>query len=96
MRGMDKTTPVHPVDRLTQVTGTAAELARRLGEFPQNIQNWRKRGIPPEKGAAIEIATGVRCEELWPDLTWVRDEAGAVTGFVTPVAAPVAPEQNAA
>lgn len=75
------------VSRLVAIAGSPAKLAELLGEWPQNIHNWRKRGIPPEKCARIEAATGVRCEELRSDLTWLRDDDGAVTGYIVPVQA---------
>ena len=69
-----------------KAVGSQAELARRLGgkTVGQTINNWRKRGIPAERCAEIEAITGVRCEELRPDLTWQRDEHGKVLGHFVP------------
>jgi DNA-binding transcriptional regulator YdaS (Cro superfamily) len=74
------------LDTLIETAGSKANLARTLGEFPQNIDNWRKRGIPLDKCAGIERATGVPCERLRPDVTWTRDELGAIRGYFVPLA----------
>ncbi|MBN3757187.1 helix-turn-helix domain-containing protein [Paraburkholderia sp. Tr-20389] len=51
--------------------GGALRLAEALGVKPQAIANWVSRGTPKEKCLVIENLTGVRCEELRPDLNWV-------------------------
>ena len=50
--------------------GSPSELARRLNERPQTINNWRARGVPAEKCRAIESATcgAVTAAELRPDV----------------------------
>jgi DNA-binding transcriptional regulator YdaS (Cro superfamily) len=50
--------------------GGAPRLAEALGVKPQAIANWVSRGAPKEKCLVIENLTGVRCEELRPDLNW--------------------------
>lgn len=77
---------MNPIDRAVQAIGTQAELARVLGVLPQHVNNWRQRGIPAARCPAIEAATGIRCEELRPDVNWTRDAAGVVTGHVVPAA----------
>jgi DNA-binding transcriptional regulator YdaS (Cro superfamily) len=68
------------------VLGSAAALSRLCGPTPQAINGWKRRGRPPAPYCvAIEAATGVRCEELRPDLVWTRNEAGQVTGYHVPV-----------
>lgn len=63
-------------------------LARMIGVLPQSISQYVRKGFPPEERcAAIEAATGVRCEELRPDVQWIRGDDGAVTGYVCPVEA---------
>lgn len=47
-----------PVDlAVDAVGGSVTELARRLGESPQTIINWRKRGIPVDRVPDVEAAT---------------------------------------
>lgn len=51
-----------------------------------HVWAWLKRKNPPEDLCpAIEIATGVTCERLRPDVEWVRDQEGLVTGYHVPV-----------
>lgn len=75
----------NPID----LAGGTAEVARLCGVSSQAVSQWRSKGaIPPDRCPAIESATGgaVRCEDLLPDVTWQRDDAGNVTGYVVPVA----------
>ena len=46
--------------------GTVAELARRLGVTRSAVAQWRL--VPPRRVIPIEQATGVRREQLRPDL----------------------------
>lgn len=53
--------------------GTPADLGRLVGESPQTVSNWRRRGrIPPEKSPKVESALGGRvlCENLCPEVDW--------------------------
>lgn len=50
----------------------AAKLAALIGVSAQVLSNWKARGVPSDRCAAIEQATGVPCEELRPDVAWVR------------------------
>lgn len=70
------------------IEGGQAELARRLGLKPQQVNQWVKdnRRVPAAHCPAIESATGIRCEQLRDDLVWTRDEAGQVTGYHVPLA----------
>lgn len=55
------------IDRLTPPT--QAELARRLGTSPQEVNRWVARGwAAPKYAPAIEHLTGVTCIELVNDL----------------------------
>lgn len=80
---------MHPIDRAIESVGSQANLARAINVLSQHITNWRERGIPADRCPAIEAATKVPCEELRPDLAWNRDEAGQVTGYTVPLAAPL-------
>jgi len=53
-----------------------------------SISGWREReSIPEERCWPIEVATGgvVLAEELRPDLRWIRNKAGEVTAYETPI-----------
>lgn len=66
---------------IRKATGPS-KLASAIGVRPNVITNWRLRdNVPEEHCPAIERATGVRCEELRPDVTWTRNEQGQVTGY---------------
>lgn len=77
-----------------------AHLATACGVSKQFIhkmrREWRTRGCPPkamrEYAARIESATSgvVQAEQLCPDVQWVRDTQGAITGYVVPVEMKVA------
>lgn len=48
------------------------KLAELLGEGTksQTIANWMTRGVPLERCVLIEKITGVRCEDLNPEIDW--------------------------
>ncbi|MDD0817191.1 YdaS family helix-turn-helix protein [Curvibacter sp. HBC28] len=62
----------HPIDRAAKVVGSLAELARCLGVTRGAVNHWKLPGrtTPPEHCPKIERMTGVRCEELNPDIDW--------------------------
>lgn len=43
-------------------------LAQKLDVTVASIQNWRTRGLPPERAPALEVATGVSRKRLKPRL----------------------------
>ncbi len=55
-----------------------AAFARALNVSKQRVSNWRKRGVPRDEAANVERATdgAVTCEELCPEVTWLRDGNG--------------------
>lgn len=57
--------------------GGPSALARELGVSPQTVTNWMARRVPTEMCPRIERLTGVRCEDLRPDVEWgvLRDAA---------------------
>ncbi len=83
---------------------THEALANLLQVSTSLVGHWLagRRALDPERCPAIEAAIGVRCEELMPNLEWVRDAAGVVTHYQVPVVqqiatpAPSASEQRAA
>lgn len=61
----------HPIDRAAQgYEGGRAALAKELGVTVTAIGNWKKRGVPSDYCPDIERLTGIRCEELRPDVRW--------------------------
>lgn len=63
--------------RVLSKAGSAAAIAALLGGSlkRQNVEYWFRRThpqFPAEHCPALEHAYGVRCEELRPDVTWVR------------------------
>lgn len=92
---------VPTIELAVQAAGTLTELARLITAadpdrpvLPQHITNWRKRGVPADRCFAIERATGVTCEQLRDDVTWLRDAKGRITGYQVPLAAIREPRPN--
>lgn len=48
---------IHHMDELIQYYGTQQKLARALGCHHQNIQYWRKSGLPVQRAIEIEKVT---------------------------------------
>lgn len=63
-------TPLDALNRAIRQAGSPSELAKRVGVTPQNIFNWRKRGVPVERVPAVvrAIDGAVQAHELRPDL----------------------------
>lgn len=63
------------LDAAIRAAGGVGELARRLGVSQPSVSGWKR--IPAERIAAVEAATGLRRDQLRPDLfeaTPARDE----------------------
>lgn len=71
--------------RAIEVATGVGELASAIGVTQTAVSNWRSRGVPLAQCPAIERATGIRCHELRPDVTWLRDSDGQVTGYHVPL-----------
>ncbi len=58
----------HIIDRAASACGGATKLAALMGESPQAVSNWRKRGVPLNKCALLETVSGqaVRRWEMQP------------------------------
>lgn len=56
----------HPLDR----PGVRALLGSELGVSTQAITNWKAGRIPADRCPDIEALTGIKCEELRPDVNW--------------------------
>lgn len=50
--------------------GGLSKVAQLLGVSTNRLANWIKRGVPAERCPDVEAATGIRCEELRPDVNW--------------------------
>lgn len=51
--------------------GSQKALAEQIGVVQSAVSNWIKRkNVPSEYCPDIEAITGVRCEELRPDVNW--------------------------
>jgi DNA-binding transcriptional regulator YdaS (Cro superfamily) len=66
---MDK--PNTPLERAITASGGITKLARALGlKSHAVINNWREARVPADWCPDIEGLTGIRCEELRPDVNW--------------------------
>lgn len=60
-----------PLERAIELAGGTTKLARDLGLTGHaTVYQWTKTRIPAEWCPRIEALTGVRCEELRPDVAW--------------------------
>lgn len=60
-----------PLDRAIEAAGGITKMARTLGlNSHMVVHHWRSNGVPAERCPDIEALTGVRCEELRPDVNW--------------------------
>ena len=48
----------HPLNEAARAAGSAARLAKAIGVSQQALGNWRRRGVPIERCAEIERASG--------------------------------------
>jgi DNA-binding transcriptional regulator YdaS (Cro superfamily) len=64
-------------------------LALAVGTSPaylyQIATGWKGKRPSPDLAKRIESASGIRCETLRPDLQWMRDKEGNVTGYFSPL-----------
>ncbi len=69
--------------------GGQTAMAKKLGVSQGLVWQWLNRddSTPRNHAPAIETLTGVKCEEICPDVVWQRDEAGLVVGYYKPVVA---------
>jgi len=66
--------------------GSQKRLAEGLRIRSPSITAWKVGNIPPNQCPAIEVLTGVTCEQLRPDLHWQRDADGRVIAYAVPLA----------
>ncbi|WP_088147050.1 MULTISPECIES: transcriptional regulator [Achromobacter] len=68
---MDKSSD-HPLDQAARLYGSAQGLAAELGVSKGAFSQWKLdgRGTPAKHCPTIERLTGIRCEELCPEVEW--------------------------
>lgn len=66
-----------PLERACLAAGNATKLAIALGRQKAAISQWKTTRVPAEMCPEIERLTGVRCEELRPDVNWSVLRQGA-------------------
>lgn len=71
---MNTPTYATPADALREAArqhGSQTKLAQKLGRKKAAISRWMSERVPAEVCPEIEaITTGVRCEDLRPDVNW--------------------------
>ncbi len=66
-----KVSAAEALRRAIEAAGGLAKLGRAVGASTQQVWNWKSKGrVPISACPKIEAATGVRCEELRPDINW--------------------------
>jgi DNA-binding transcriptional regulator YdaS (Cro superfamily) len=63
-------TPREALKRACVKAGNQTELALKLGRQKAAVSRWMRERVPAEVCPDIERLTGVRCEELRPDVAW--------------------------
>lgn len=61
---------MNALETAIQKAGGLTKLSNAINTRPNVVNNWRSRGVPADSCPDIEAATGVRCEELRPDVNW--------------------------
>jgi DNA-binding transcriptional regulator YdaS (Cro superfamily) len=72
-----ESTTTSPLEAACKAVNGTTELARLLSKrkaprhvSKASVSRWKKEGVPAEICPDIEALTGVRCEELRPDVNW--------------------------
>lgn len=88
--------PMEALDAACDHAGGQASLAEQLTAMGARvtspaISDWRRRGVIPEdRGAPIESLTGIRADELCPQVEWLRENDAIVSYRPWPVLVGVA------
>lgn len=59
-----------PLEQACKAFGGSNKLASALGRQKAAISRWKKERVPAEFCPEIERLTGIRCEDLRPDVNW--------------------------
>lgn len=74
------------VSSTSQRAGSPEKLAEAIGVNLGKVAEWIGGcDVSADVCPAIEHATSIRCDELRPDLVWVRNATDEVLGYVVPV-----------
>jgi len=66
-----------------ELLGGLTATARVCGVAAPTVHEWRSRGaIPVDRCPAIAAALGKTCEEIRPEIEWVRGASGEIKGHV--------------
>lgn len=76
---------------IASTPGGQKSLAQALKIDRSLVSQWvtGRRPIAAEHCPVIEQMSGVRCEQLRPDVVWTRNHEGVVTGYHVPLPPPV-------
>lgn len=74
IHGMDETVFERVLRKARDRGWSQSDLAERLGLSPQNITNWKSRGIPPERYVGIADALSCSLDELLGRTRYVSGE----------------------
>ena len=62
---------ITPLERAIEIAGGMTRMAASLGLSSHSVvYQWRRTQVPAEKCPDIEQLTGVKCEQLRPDVSW--------------------------
>jgi transcription antitermination factor NusA-like protein len=76
MGGVKNTAPPTPLELAIEKADGPTSLARKLTERGHDVKShrtvnqWSRTRVPAEYCPDIEAITGVRCEQLRPDVNW--------------------------
>lgn len=72
-----------------QLATARALTAAGMPVTPSLISQWvtGRRPLPPKYCPELERLTGIRCDELLPEIVWTRDTGGVITGYHVPLRA---------
>ena len=60
-----------PIEQAIEIAGGMTKLARDLDLTGHaTVYQWTKTRVPAEKCPDIEALTGIKCEDLRPDVNW--------------------------
>ncbi len=83
-----------PLDRAIEVAGGMTKMAKALGLSGHAVvYQWKRTRVPAEKCPDIEVLTGVRCEELRPDVNWAVLRTQAALGLIGTDGTPAIPQE---